>query len=58
MSSSNDAIQILALLVFLAAIYIFVGTMDYDDELAQQEYACEMVKRGYWPEYKNLKCEK
>ena len=31
-----------------------VGTMDYEDELAERELYCDMVKEGKWPDYKGI----
>jgi hypothetical protein len=27
----------------------FVGSMDYNDAVAQQSYNCKMVEEGHWP---------
>ena len=39
--------------VLLAMLGLFglAGTMDYEDQQAEQEHYCEMVKAGYWPDY-------
>ena len=40
------ALGLVALCLFLA-----VSTMDYEDELAERELYCDMVKEGKWPDY-------
>lgn len=40
-------VAVIAALVLALGV---VGSMDYNDELAEQEYKCEMVKSGAWPE--------
>ena len=42
-----------AVLVMLA----IVGTMDYEDELAEEQRYVTFVCDGTWPDYKNLKPE-
>jgi len=43
------ALGLVALCLFLA-----VSTMDYEDELAERELSCDMVKEGKWPDYKGI----
>ena len=31
-----------------------IGDADYQDELAEQDFYCEQVLAGYWPDYKNI----
>ena len=42
-------------LVFLS-IFLFglVGSMEMDDEIAEQEFYCEQVLEGHWPDYKQI----
>lgn len=47
------------LLIALSLIGYFViaGSMDYQDQVAQEDKYCEMVKEGVWPAFKeNIKC--
>lgn len=44
-----SAILVLALLA--------VGSMDYDDAVAADTHYCEMVARGYWPNYEQRSCK-
>ncbi len=39
---------ILAALVLLLGL---AGHMDYEDQQAEQERYCEMVKAGFWPDF-------
>ena len=34
--------------------FLAVGTMDYEDELAERELYCDMVNEGRWPDYKGI----
>jgi len=43
------ALGLVALCLFLA-----VSKMDYEDELAERELYCDMVKEGKWPDYKGI----
>jgi hypothetical protein len=31
-----------------------MGKMEMEDEVAEQEFYCEQVLAGHWPDYKNL----
>ena len=48
--------RVLALFAVLAILAI-VGTMDYQDELAEEQRYVTFVCAGTWPDYKNLKPE-
>lgn len=47
--SARIALGLVALCLFMA-----VSTMDYEDELAERELYCDMVKEGKWPDYKGI----
>ncbi len=47
----------LAVVVAVLIILLSVSRGDYDEEKEIEANYCEMVKNGYWPNYKNLKCE-
>lgn len=40
-----------AVLLALLGLFGLAGAMDYEDQQAEQEHYCEMVKGGYWPDY-------
>ena len=52
----NHMKSVLALFAVLAILAI-VGTMDYQDELAEEQRYVTFVCDGTWPDYKNLKPE-
>lgn len=43
----------------LIAVFGFVGSMDYEDAIAEHEHYEAMVCAGHWPDYDNRKpdCE-
>ncbi len=43
----------LAAVAVVLALLGFVGSMEVEDEAAQQEHACDMFKAGLWPDYRN-----
>jgi len=38
-------------LLALLGLFGLVGAMDYEDQQAEQERYCEMVKVGFWPDF-------
>lgn len=44
---------VLLIVVSFVALGI-IGDADYQDELAEQEFYCEQVLAGHWPDYKNI----
>ncbi len=38
-------------LLALLGLFGLAGAMDYEDQQAEQEHYCEMVKAGFWPDY-------
>ncbi len=40
-----------AILAALVLLFGLAGHMDYEDQQAEQERYCEMVKAGFWPDY-------
>ena len=40
-----------AILAALVLLFGLAGAMDYEDQQAEQERYCEMVKAGFWPDY-------
>lgn len=44
---------VLLMTVSLVALAI-IGDADYQDEIAEQDFYCEQVLAGYWPDYKNI----
>ena len=43
--------KMIAVLLALLGLFGLAGAMDYEDQQAEQEHYCEMVKGGYWPDY-------
>lgn len=44
--------------VFVIVLLVgMVGDMDYQDEIAEEQFYCEQVKGGHWPDYKNIAAE-
>lgn len=44
--------------IFVVVLLIgMVGDMDYQDELAEEQFYCEQVNGGHWPDYKNIAAE-
>lgn len=53
-------VTIAAFVGFFAA-FGFVGAMDYEDAIAAQQFYCDNVKSGLWPDYEGTyvsECEK
>jgi len=48
-------------LIFVIAFVVcfgLVGGMDYQDQMSQQKYYCQMVDDGYWPNYdQSINCD-
>jgi len=41
--------------LFIVLILIgMMGKMDMDDEIADQQFYCEQVLAGHWPDYKHI----
>lgn len=38
-------------LLALLGLFGLVGAMDYEDQQAQSDLYCDMVKAGHWPDY-------
>lgn len=43
--------KMIAVLLALLGLFGLAGAMDYEDQQAEQERYCEMVKAGYWPDF-------
>ena len=44
--------------ILIVGAILMVGNMDYADEVAADDYYCDMVKAGSWPAYKKeVNCE-
>ena len=41
-----------AALLALLGLFGLAGAMDYEDQQAEQEHYCEMVREGLWPDYR------
>ena len=40
------------IIVIIVAILGVAGTIDYEEQLREEQHYCEMVKAGNWPAYK------
>ena len=40
-----------AIAAALVLLFGLAGRMDYEDQQAEQERYCEMVKAGFWPDF-------
>ena len=41
--------------IFIVLLLIgMMGKMEMQDEIAEQEFYCEQVLAGHWPDYKNI----
>ena len=41
--------------LFIVLVLIgMMGKMDMEDEIAEQEFYCEQVLAGHWPDYKHI----
>lgn len=49
---------IVSVMFVLVVILLSVSRGDYEEEKEIETNYCDMVKNGYWPNYKNLTCEK
>ena len=41
-----------AALLALLGLFGLAGAMDYEDQQAEQEHYCEMVRERLWPDYR------
>ena len=41
----------------IAVIIAITSKMDKTDQEAERAYYCEMVKQGYWTNYKRINCD-
>ena len=44
-------------IILVSVVLLIVGTLDYEDEVAEMTHYCEMVESGAWPNFKDLDCE-
>lgn len=41
--------------IFIVLLLIgMMGKMEMEDEIAEQEFYCEQVLAGHWPDYKSI----
>lgn len=50
-------VKFLAMLAVLTTVTV-IFTLEYDDREVEQEYYCEMVREGRWPNYQEVECPK
>jgi hypothetical protein len=46
----TDALAILVIMI-VTVMLMYVGNAEYEDEKAEEETYCQMVKEGFWPDY-------
>lgn len=44
--------KMIAVLLALLGLFGLAGAMDYEDQQAEQEHYCEMVKAKLWPDFR------
>lgn len=54
MIALNDKMIYGGLLFLVIFLVGFVGSMDMEDEIAEQQFYCEQVAQGHWPDYKQI----
>lgn len=54
MIALNDKMIYGGLLFLVIFLVGFVGSMDMEDEIAEQQFYCEQVVQGHWPDYKQI----
>lgn len=37
-------------------VFVLVMNMSYEDEVSEQQYYCEMVEAGHWPDHRDFSC--
>ncbi len=55
--SRFNLLSIIAVFLIIWVPLLIAGSMDYEEAQNQDEFYCEMVREGSWPDYKNLDCE-
>lgn len=43
-------------IILIVVAVLVVGELDYQDELQSNASYCDMVNKGYWPNYKKINC--
>lgn len=41
-------------LVLILLVMGWIGNMDFEDAVSQQNHYCNMVSEGYWPDYDRI----
>jgi hypothetical protein len=54
MIALNDKMIYGGLLFLVIFLVGFVGSMDMEDEIAEQQFYCDQVLGGHWPDYKEI----
>ena len=53
--TTTDLLRFLALIFALTCLCI-VGFLDAEDEQLEADHYCQMVRDGYWPNYREIEC--
>ena len=40
----------------IIGLLFWLGTMDYEDAMAEEDHYCDMVNEGAWPNYREVDC--
>lgn len=51
MNKSNRRCFVIKALLVVFILFLVVSGMDYQDEVSEHEYKCEMIKNGAWSGY-------
>jgi hypothetical protein len=51
-----NRIGVIAVAIILFCLLGIAGHVEYEDEMKQEAFYCDMVKQGHWPNYKELVC--
>lgn len=43
--------------ITVVTLFLVASAMDYQDQIDQQAYYCEMVQAGNWPAFKDMGCD-
>lgn len=47
-----EKLKVASVLALIFGAYGLMGTLDYEEELRQEQHYCQMVRDGAWPNYK------
>jgi hypothetical protein len=50
-SNDESTLTVIGALMIVVIALLIIGTMEYSDEINEQQTYCDMVKDGKWPDY-------